>query len=217
MTIAEWLAEPNPPYHIGILLYKRHGSGTLLSLFESGENSFTRTKLRDELKKILQAKPYPVTGKKIILEINANPKEQPKQPKQPDDVLKPIIELKNISFKEMAAIHATLAKLPSDEARLGAVIKIDELDTLIDHCWYQIDFYNEHGHLPPDEDIADVKTIGDVVKLSKNVPTYISKINARLADPKMGDDDREKYQMKKAKWQVILTKIERIMNEPVQI
>jgi|GEM_PF-2649535 hypothetical protein len=214
MTIAEWLAEPAANYHSGVLLYKRtSNNGVLLSLFESGENTFTRTKLRDELKKL--QKPEPVK-RSIELIINASPKIAKPQP-QNEDVLKPIIELKNISFKEMAAIHATLATLPTDEQRLQAAIKIDELDKLIDHCWYQIDYYAEHKCLPPDEDIADVKTIGDVVKLSKNIPTYISKINTRLMDSKMSDEAAEKLMLKKAKWQVVLTKIERIMNERVQI
>jgi hypothetical protein len=214
MTIAEWLAEPAANYHTGVLLYKRSNANiVLLSLFESGENSFTRSKLRDELKNLHKTE---VVKSTINLVIDNRSKQHNPEPHN-QDVLKPIIDLKNIRFKEMAAIHATLATLPTDEQRLMAAIRIDELDKLIDHCWHQINYYAEHKCLPPDEDIADVKTIGDVVKLSKNIPTYISKINVRLQDDKTGDEAAERLMLKKAKWQVILTKIERIMNEPIQI
>jgi hypothetical protein len=214
MTIAQWLEQSSPPYFDGVLLYKRfHPQGTLLALFESGESSFTRVKLRDELKKLY--KPEVVKQSTRVPDVSNIP--QKIHPKQPADVLKPIIELKNISFKEMAAVHASLRNLPTDQDRFIAAQRIDELDRMVDHCWDQINFYEANGHLPPDEDLADIKTVGDVVKLAKNVPTYISKINARLLDEKMCDDDRDKYMIKKAKWQVVLSKIERLLNEPVQI
>ena len=209
MTIKEWLNEDNRLYANGLLLYKRHGNNAvLLRLFESGENSMTRKKLLDELRKIenKEVKPIPVfvaPAPKIKLPADAAKYEG-------------LVVLKNISFKERAALHSQLTRYKTDKERATACRRIMELDTLGDECWFQLDYYDEHATWPPVEDEVKIKTIRDVVQLSKNIPTYFTKINAKLNRSDLSENDEKELLRQKNKWTLIKQRIETILDEPVQ-
>jgi hypothetical protein len=214
MTIKEWIDNPQRIYSEGVFLYKRFGNNTAcLTLFENGENSLTRKKLLDELRKIDAGainndQVKPTEGKTKL-----PPKEKPSE-----DVAKydGLVQLKNISFKEMASLHSQLTNLKTDNQRQIACKKIMELDSLIDDCWAQIDYYDENGTWPVDQDEVQIKTISDVVQMSKNIPTYFTKINAKLDKEGLSEADEQELLRQKNKWTLIKNRIELILDEPVR-
>ncbi|MFA6261081.1 MAG: hypothetical protein WC760_06415 [Bacteroidia bacterium] len=211
MTIAQWLNDPDRKYTDGVLLFARHGgSTTTLKLFESGENRFTRTKLLQSLQDIGSKtfKPAKVTPQVIKTERTGTAVE-----------LIPIYDLKARSFKEMAALHARLEQYKTDEERFDACLKIDELDQIVDECWEKLDYYQEHGSLPPDtaQEEFQPKTIRDVVNLCKNVPTYISRINKQLKSENLSDQEIANLIKKKTAWEICLAKIESTLDGPIQV
>lgn len=213
MTIAEWL-ESDRHYHTGLLLLEKNSvNRSLISILKTGENSFTRAKLVQALQDLVTTK-----GKvKIKINIDDRPAIKVRQECTSKSELLFLTEKKNLAFKEMASLHAKLKELPSDIERYNHQVRILELDSQIDDLWHKIDYFNEHGHLPPDENEQPINTIRDVVNAFKNIPTYISKINTRLKNEELSDEDRDELCIKKNSFVSQLEKLEAILDEPVSI
>lgn len=214
MTIAQWIQDPKRDYRQGVILFERFGGdASTLSLLKSGENSLTRSTLLEEMVELnasLTAKPSKSTPPKPV-KINL-----PTKPDLHPDIA-PYYQHKEVYFKEMAALKQQLRLMPTDEDRLKACMRIDELDLMIDECWYNIDYFNEHGHLPEKEEEYPIRTIRDVVAQSKNIPTYITKIDAKINSDKVSDDKLPDLIAKKMRLKFQLEKIEKILDEPIQI
>jgi hypothetical protein len=215
MTIADWLQQNKRDYRQGVILFERFGGdATTLTLLKSGENSFTRSTLLEELTKLnqkLTAKPE--KGKKptpIKIELPTTKQDYPAD-------IAPYYKTKELYFKEMAALKQQLKFMPTDEDRFVACLKIDELDLSMDECWLTIDYFNEHGKLPEKEEEYPIRTIRDIVAQSKNIPTYITKIDARLKSDKLKDEQRPDLVAKKIRLKLQLDKIEKLLDEPIQI
>lgn len=215
MTIQDWLNQDNRLYENGVMLYKRHGSSNvLLTLFESGENSMTRKKLLNELRAI--ATPQVIEKPKPPTPI-PTPVKQKSVDTVDTDKYQTILDLKAHAFKEMAAAHAQLTKLKTKAERKEACKLIMLLDLQVDDYWEQLDHFDAYGTWPVQEDEVSIKTIRDVVQLSKNIPTYMTKINAKLKKENITVDEMAELHRQKDKWTLITQRIEKILDEPISV
>lgn len=223
MTIAEWINNAQRSYAHGLLLYAKHGNNAAKrKLFESGENSFTRKQLYDALKEIESKKTNETTkpGRVININIDVSAKKDArvlsvscKETNTPEYYT----ELKNVSFKEMAALHSQLELKQTQAERLAKCQRIDYLDSVVDACWEKLDYYKEHGRMPLEPELASVKSLRDIVALCKNIPTYLTKINSKLDSDKLTESQEEDLLSQKAKWTLIKHKIESVLDEPFQL
>jgi uncharacterized coiled-coil DUF342 family protein len=215
MTVSDWVNNPDRQYTDGVLLFKRNVKDpAMLAMFESGENSMTRRKLLEALREA--SKPAQVieitidgSKKKTI------PANQPVN-RTKTDAVTAIEQLKGISFKEMAALHAQLTTFKTDRERYEAQHRIVELKSLVDECWYKLDYFQQYGVLPPETEDVSIKTIRDVVQLSKNIPTYFTKINAKLKREDITEEESAELIKQKTKWTLVKQRIDTILDEPIQ-
>lgn len=206
MTIAQWFSSEKI-YGEGVFLYKKHGSSKkLLQLFESGETRFTRGKLEEELIKLVDE-----PNKTSALSVTAKSPLSPLVKRATPEPLRRIYDLKEISWKEMCSLHSSLTVLTSDNKRFEALIRIHELDQIVDECWFKIDYFNHHGQLPPEEGSKAITTVRDIVNLAKAIPTYISKIDKKLKDLKEDDTDPDLIE-RKVNWQLKLKELDELMD-----
>lgn len=171
----------------GLYLLKNKSENTsLITLLEKGENSFNRKKLQKELE-ALSDKPktkQPVPVKQIPIPGSAEVKtkyipSEKLRDSLPADV-RAIDELRESTFKEMAALHSQLLIIKSVSKRYEVQLKIISLDEINDECWFNLNYYTKHKRLPESINETPLKTIGDVVNAAKNIPTYLTKINKKL-------------------------------------
>jgi hypothetical protein len=215
MTVSDWVNNPDRQYTDGVLLFKRNVKDpAMLAMFESGENSMTRRKLLEAIRQIAQ--PNKIISPIIDdTPIPLNPKKKIASESKPAAVAA-IELLKGISFKEMSSLHAQLTVFKSDRERLDAQHRIVELKSLVDECWYKLDYYRDYGVLPPETEEVSIKTIRDVVQLSKNIPTYFTKINAKLKREDLTETEEADLIKQKTKWTLVKQRIDTILDEPIQ-
>ena len=211
MTVNEWL-NSNRDYQTGINLYQKHfGNTSLLTLFKAGQNSMSRRKLSEALESFT-----PVQSDEFELPV---PRKYKPDFAMPEPV-KLLDELRLESFKKMSALHQTCCNTdgngPKAVAKRFEMLKqIKELHRVNSECWKKLDYYQEHGRLPVDENefIPELLTIRQLVNLEKAIPTYISKLKSQLSEIEIPEEKASAINAKIIEWQVQLKAITEIINK----
>lgn len=121
--------------------------------------------------------------------------------------IKPIILLRNQLLKEQDFLRGQLRLIDTDQKRGEAAFRIIEIDRQLQRCWDTIDYFKEHGHLPPDDveqAIMQCATWADLVKLRGNYTSNIS----RAKSGKVSSDKLPFYQ-------AVLQRIDQLLNQPI--
>ena len=195
MTIREWLNNPSD-FEIGLLLYEKHGtSGNLKRLMRiGGDTPKWRKTLMYELGK-LQDKGSPVKiniGSSKEPDIIYTPPAEEKSIKEEyvrsnykavtnalassPDVNELDATWKDL-YKRCNHIKSTLSLTMDPEERRKAVLYIlDTFDHEIHPLMQKVDYYHEHGSLPPEE-VIKVKSMDPLSLVSRRnyLRSYISK------------------------------------------
>jgi len=201
-TIDKWLADPQRKYDLGRQLYDLYGDNKLLkALLASGHDGshYHFTRLNDALKEVnLKVKPdvpnvqHPSipTFKKIpkLEDIplpskreNLTDAEWLKLPDTIKDLYNRVYRLHPHS--QLLFNQCRITENKSDRLQLDLMI-IRERDE-INKIWKLIKDYHENGVVKEKVEIKektkiDELSIGELIKLSKNLPTYLSKDREKL-------------------------------------
>lgn len=207
-TLAEqiqaWLSEPGD-YHTGLELLKKSGfSGFMLTILNRGDDAYTRTKLAAELTGWLNSRTEPVTEPELPPATGKLPGEQitrifPVQVRQLQDRAYNLMD-------ERTELKAKLRALMDDPDQQGirrdAAFRILAIGKALDDIYAKIDFYEQSGYLPLDQDTPADQD--DYARLM-SVRTYVSRYRAKLKKPGLTADQRaevmellKKYEDEKA-------------------
>jgi hypothetical protein len=232
MQIRAWLNTQKKDYRAGVELYEKYASpASLLVLFKSRESTFNKNKLITELTKICEAFEASQSSKKATKKPTEKAPIESKYTRVTDNIpeaLVPIHELKTNSFKQLSVLHNKLCEITLDELnkfskkrnyaaeRFAIQEEMLLLDEVNEQCWYRIYYYNEHGHLPienENEFVLEDKTIRELVNLEKAIPTYISKINTAAKKEGVSDEKCQDLINKKVEWQLQADLIKKVLDE----
>lgn len=178
-------------YNEGVKQLQQAGaSASLIRLLQSGENSYTRSKLKEALQALLPQKtPKPTTNAK---EAPADPSGSV-QAALPNEEPPVIIELKQkalIAFKEMSALHQQLTLLPTDDKRGAAAKRIVELDEVNSEYWRLIDEWRSTGRLPEQDDDPTTWSTERLVRENRSIPVKILYYKSKLQRSDLPDTER---------------------------
>ena len=187
--IQEYLAG-NRSYEQAVEIYNDYGSNSALkTLFSLGEDSYSRKKLKEELKQILSSR----TVQKQEFETYSKPKQKgsinvdllPPYLKEEYYKLAPII-------REIAATNPTLVYLKTDKDRQVSAARIIELVDKRRAIFTRLDYYQEHGVDHPfyAEPVAAEKPKEEIsffeaqykLKLARSHRTKLAKNPKRIKD-----------------------------------
>lgn len=142
----------------------------LKTLFAQGPTTFNRSKLRQELERILAEKPVEVKSKVINDQEYAN---------LPDEG-KTIQKEWKAQYAEMNSLRHQLTNPMTENARHDLALKILQLDSKVREAWRKLDYWRKYGEFPKlADDIENLKALPvlDLVKRKNNLATYISKFS----------------------------------------
>jgi hypothetical protein len=127
-------------YQEAVDIYNQIGKNSALkTIFSTGEDSYSRKKLKAEFKAILDAQ-------KPTFEIHSQPKKKASidVSKLPSHLKKEYYKLAPI-IREIAATNPTLIYLPDDKARFESAKRIIELVDARREIYARLDYFVEHG------------------------------------------------------------------------
>lgn len=200
--VQAWLSEPGD-YHTGLELLKKSGfSGFMLTILNRGDDAYTRTKLAAELTGWLNSRTEPAQEspdgrhRPIDTEIGGGvtsgtyvsteqiPRIFPVQVRQLQDRAYSLMD-------ERSELKAKLRALMNDPEQQGvrrdAAFRILAIGKALDDIYAKIDFYEQYGYLPPEQEPAADQD--DRARLM-SVRTYVSRYRAKLKKPGLTADQR---------------------------
>jgi hypothetical protein len=167
-----WLKDLNKDYTTGVNLYERYSDKKWLTLFSSGESSFTFNKLIEELDKLKgdeKEKPFS-SGKTTPADFKryTNPQKQAIDTSNFPPELKQLDIKKGELFREASYMHAIMCQLPDDSKHDAERKKMAEriifLFEEIAKIWQQLDHFANTGKMLPQK---KPKSINDFESLSR--------------------------------------------------
>lgn len=168
--IEAWLSG-DQDYQQGCALHSNLSNNAFLkAIFAQGPTTFNRSKLRQELERILAEKPVEVKSKVIT------DQEYAELPEEGKAIQK---EWKSW-YAEMNSLRHQLTNHMTENARHELALKILYLDSNIREAWKKIDYWRKYGEFPKiADDIENLKALPvlDLVKRKNNLATYISKFS----------------------------------------
>jgi hypothetical protein len=181
--IQQWL-EKGQDYAQGVALYEIHGkSRVVLNVLRRGASDYTRQKLREELKQLLEAHPPAIATRTpksapVRPAVAAPPVASPAEPPAAD-VPDQVREQRSSWYAERHRLHATLELLATDEERQVAgerILVISELLT----ASYQAPTAPVAAAVPR-PDLAAVRDQGEIRRLLANLRPQVSKLKKNPA------------------------------------
>lgn len=188
VTQIEHLLEREWDYSEALEIYRVHGSNiALYNLLKKDPNSsFFNKKLRDELESLysdLSSENSP--GSEVIPEQSISKTainhQSPVHIEDWPEALQSVIKKRNQCLKHRDHLRGKLTTLFKPEDLKDAALKILDLDDEISDCWDTIDYYLEHGDLPPAvpedkmEKLFAGKSQAQISKMLTNNRTYLTK------------------------------------------
>jgi hypothetical protein len=179
--IQQWL-EKGQDYAQGVALYEIHGkSRVVLNVLRRGASDYTRQKLREELKQLLEAHP-PAIATRTPKSTPVRPAVAPPVASPPEplavNVPDPVREQRSSWYAERHRLHATLELLATDEERQVAgkrILVISELLT----ASYQASAAPVAA--APRPDLSLVRDQGEIRRLLANLRPQVSKLKKNPA------------------------------------
>jgi hypothetical protein len=183
--IREWL-EKGQEYAPGVALYEIHGkSRVVLNVLRRGASDYTRQKLREELKQLLETHPpvpaiatRPAKSAPVRPAVAAPPVASPPEPPAaavPDQVRQD----RSSWYAERHRLHATLELLATDAERRVAGERILVLSELLTAS-YQAPAAPAPAAAPR-PDLAAVRDQGEIRRLLANLRPHVSKLKKNPA------------------------------------
>lgn len=179
-SVQQWLAT-GQGYQEGLVILERLNPGhVLLSLFRSGESSFTRKKLLDTLIAVGEqaAKETPIRLPNIRPVPKAKPESRVQQTASLKENLLPQI-LQERSKEKKRLYHLKMAKRReldpkgSIDANSKVLEAMRKLDSQIDQIWSELDLYERTGVVITDRDRSMDKA--SLIHRRNNARTLVSK------------------------------------------
>lgn len=230
MQISDWLKSKQQDWNTGLALYATYSPNPKLrSLFEHGPSSFNKKKLLSELTQLAQQLESKQALKFQKTEtVTATAKAYARTVDDVPDVLKPIVELRISTYKNLSLIHNKLCELTLEEINnprkkrnyneecFALQQELLALDETNEQCWYKIHYFNEHGKLPEettDEFIITEKTIRELVNLEKAIPSYISKNNTECKKEGISEERYQELIKRNINWNLQKSEIQKALDE----
>lgn len=229
MQIQAWI-KSNQEWLTGLALYNTYSPNPKLqSLFKNGPTNFNKRKLVAELTVLaeqLESKQALKFQKTEI--VTATAKAYARTIDEVPEVLKPIVELRISTYKNLSLIHNKLCEIALEELNnprkkrnyneesFALQQELLALDETNEQCWYKIHYYNEHGKLPEETSeefiIAD-KTIRELVNLEKSIPSYISKNNTECKKEGISEERYQELIKRNINWNLQKSEIQKALDE----
>lgn len=240
--IKAWLVVPEDYQAGLALLCETGYKGYTLTVLTKGENAYNRGRVEQELQKWVETQnsilpigtrsgiltkenlEQPMTGFQASMsEFPAKaaapkPDQNPSPNREPSEVQtikKQIYALMDERVEAVAWIRAKEDLGNSPEAcavRLPYAIRVKVITRQIDELYSQLDFFEEHGYLPPVS--TDQAIIVDDTKQLMNIRSYVSRYEAKLRKKDLTPKQREsaesllkQYREEKARLEIKLSKI----------
>jgi hypothetical protein len=192
-SITQWLDNPNRSYHHGVKLYEQYGTDrVILALIRSGTGSYHYAKLRaglEAVNKNSNLQPKPIVVSQLLPEISSGEgKKNPDFTGAPDEIEKIRTE-KTVRYAQARDLFANIRYMDSRENRLQAGLELLNHMDFVNDSWLVIDEWKETGKVlelnkKETEKTVSELTMAELLKESKNLPTYISKTSRKLKDAK---------------------------------
>lgn len=198
-SITQWLADPKRTFLYGKALYEQYGDNRVtLALIRSGSGSYHFGKLTEALKKLneqsnLEPKPIVIADRPAAKHPT---KKNPDLTSAPEQILK-IRNDKNTKYARARKLFEMIRLMDSREHRLASGLELLDLMDEVNESWAAIDEWHEKGKvheamIAEAEKSVDDLSLAELLKESKNLPTYISKDRALLKTPLI---DRKKMKI----------------------
>lgn len=188
--IEEYLSG-NRSFLQAVEIYAQYGENSALkTLFSLGEDSYSRKKLKEELRRILESRKI----QKQEFEVYSKPKQKgsinvdalPPHLKTEYYKLAPLI-------REIAATNPTLVHLKTDKARYESAARIIELVDQRRAIFIRLDYFQEHGKdhpfyatpVPEQQTISHEMSYYEAqykLKLARSLRSKLAKNPKRIAD-----------------------------------
>jgi hypothetical protein len=192
-SITGWLNNPHKTYHQGHALYEQYGDNPVLKvLLKSGSTSYHLAKLKaglEEVNKKSNLVPKPIVISQFIPEQLVSPGKTAHDYKDAPEKILQIRDLKTNRYAQARKLFEMIRVLDSADLRKQAALEmLDHMD-FVNESWAVIDEWKANGVIREIEEkqstieIADL-CIPDLLKESKNLPSYISKAKTKLAKAK---------------------------------
>jgi len=194
-SITQWLQDPARRFQHGKLLYEQYGDNpVILAIISSGSGSFHMNKLQlalQELNSRADLAPKPITVPDYVPAAPISEKGKTDLKGAPELILD-IRDEKNHNFAQARKLHQSVPFMDSREHRLTAALQILNLMDKVNESWATLDKFVKDDVLPepaapePTFDAAAL-SFADLLKESKNLPTYITKSKKKILEAKNAD------------------------------
>jgi hypothetical protein len=203
-------------YLVGIALYERYGSNSVLKgLFKGQPNAWLEKKLLTELQSIRDKMEVLKPPQKPKLNVAHQKAVEHFKIKFVADqpIIATLTKKKGELYREMISLHSHLYHMNEEECAKAAFIIISN-DKEIKRIWQLLDNYESTGIIPAN--LTGKLTLKELMQKLKNLPTYITKLNQKLEKLEDGPE-KDKANLQLAAYEAELLTLNQIVENDTTI
>jgi len=187
-SITKWLEDPNKSYNHGKALYEQYGDNRLLkTIINSGSSAYHFGKLLAGLQEVNKKSnliPAPIVIGDYVAPAPDPARHQVDFATAPEKINQ-IRDEKAARYAQARKLHESIRFLDSADLRLQAALELLDHMDFVNDSWAIIDEWKETGKIheiakKQAEATVDELSLEDLIKESKNLPSYITKARKKL-------------------------------------